>query len=69
MYTKAIPTEEVIFMDKIIKTSKTIRAILKVLFWVVAVVSVVILSDILVPLFIKGETKLDGGFDITLVNY
>ena len=43
-------------MDKIIKTSKTIRAILKVLFWVVAVVSVVILAAILVALFMKGGT-------------
>ena len=53
-------------MDKIIKTSKTIRAILKVLFWVVAVVSVVILAAILVVLFmkgfVKGGTALDDGF-------
>ena len=56
-------------MDKIIKTSKTIRAILKVLFWVVAVVSVVILAAILVALFMKGGTALDGGFSITLGNY
>lgn len=60
-------------MDKIIKTSKTIRAILKVLFWVVAVVSVVILAAILVVLFMKGfmkgGTALDGGFFITLGNY
>lgn len=60
-------------MDKIIKTSKTIRAILKVLFWVVAVVSVVILAAILVVLFMKGfmkgGTALDGGFSITLGNY
>ena len=56
-------------MDKIIKTSKTIRAILKVLFWAVAVVSVVILAAILVALFMKGGTALDGGFSITLGNY
>ena len=60
-------------MDKIIKTSKTIRAILKVLFWVVAVVSVVILAAILVVLFmkgfVKGGTALDDGFFITLGNY
>lgn len=56
-------------MDKIIKTSKTIRAILKVLFWVVAIVSVIILAAILAALFMKGDAPLDGSFSIKLGNY
>lgn len=40
-------------MDKIIKTSKTICAVLKVLFWVAAAISAVSLIAIVVVLFSK----------------
>lgn len=56
-------------MDKIIKTSKVIQGILKVLFWVVATITVASLVAIVVVLFIKGDATTFDGISITLGNY
>ncbi len=56
-------------MDKIIKTSKTICAVLKVLFWVAAAISVASLIAIVVVLFFKGDTITFDGVSVILGNY
>lgn len=56
-------------MEKITKTSNIIKTILKILFWISAVVSVVSLVAILVALFANGDaTKVDN-LSITLGSY
>lgn len=56
-------------MDKIIKTSKIIRSILRVLFWVVAAVSIVSMVAIVIVLFIKDDAASIDGISLTLGNY
>ena len=59
----------VILMEKITKTSNIIKTILKILFWISAVVSVVSLVAILIALFANGDaTKVDN-LSITLGSY
>lgn len=56
-------------MEKITKTSNIIKTILKILFWISAVVSVVSLVAILIALFANGDaTKVDN-LSITLGSY
>lgn len=56
-------------MEKITKTSNIIKTILKILFWISAVVSVVSLVAILIALFANGNaTKVDN-LSITLGSY
>lgn len=56
-------------MEKIIKTSNMIKIILKILFWISAVVSVVSLAAILITLFATSDaTKVDN-LSITLGSY
>lgn len=56
-------------MEKIIKTSNIIKKNLKILFWIIAVVSVVSLVAILIALFANGDaTKVDN-LSITLGSY
>ena len=56
-------------MDKIANTSKIILTVLKVLFWVVAAVSVIALAATAVVLLFGGGTGSIDGFSITLGDY
>lgn len=56
-------------MGKIIKTSKIILSVLKVLFWVTAVISVVSLVAIFIALLFKEDPTLFDGVSILIGSY
>ena len=56
-------------MGKIIKTSKIILSVLKVLFWVIAVISVVSLAAIFIALLFKEDPTLLDGVSILIGSY
>lgn len=56
-------------MNKIIKTSKRILSVLKVLFWIVAALSIVSLVAIIIAFFFKEDNRLIDGISIMIGNY
>ena len=56
-------------MGKIIKTSKIILSVLKVFFWVIAVISVVSLVAIFIALLFKEDPTLFDGVSILIGSY
>lgn len=56
-------------MDKIIKTSKTIQAILKVLFWLIAAISTASFITIAAVLAFQGDEITFDGISVIIGNY